>query len=127
MRKDSWMTIDEYIATFPDATREKLSEIRAAIRKAAPLATETISYRMPAFEQVGILVYFAAFSRHIGFYPTASGIAVFREEIAAYKSSKGAVRFPLDEPLPIELIERIVRFRVKENTVRGRKNNRRKS
>lgn len=108
-------SIDAYIAAAPPDRRGLLDELRVAIRAAAPEAEETISYGMPAFALKGTLVYFATMKNHIGFYPTASGIAAFQEELAAYESSKGAVRFPLDRPLPLELIQRIVRFRVEEN------------
>ena len=107
--------IDEYIAGCPEHVQEKLHELRATIIKAAPGAEEKISYRMPAFTLNGILVYFAAQTRHIGFYPTSSGVTAFKHEITGYKSSKGAIQFPLDKPLPLELIARIVKFRVREN------------
>ena len=110
--------IDDYIAVCPAHTREKLEEMWATIRKAAPGAEEIISYRMPAFNLNGILVYFAAQTRHIGFYPTPSGVAAFKDELGSYKSSKGAIQFPLDQPLPLELIARIVKFRVRENAER---------
>ncbi len=108
-------TIDEYISLQPESVRGKLEEIRREIKKAAPMAEEVISYSMPAFRFKGMLVYFAAFKNHIGFYPTNSGIETFKNEIDGYKSSKGAVQFPLDKPLPLDLIRRIVEFRVKEN------------
>ena len=114
-RTTRWASIDAYIAAAPADRRALLEQLRAAIRAAAPEARETISYNMPAFAQDGTLVYFAALKDHIGFYPTASGIAAFQEELAAYKGTKGAVRLPLDHPLPLELIQRIVRFRVEEN------------
>lgn len=106
---------DSYIASFPDEIREKLEQMRSIIRKAAPDAEEVISYAMPAYKQNGMLVYFAGYKSHIGFYPTASGIREFGKEFTKYKSSKGAVQFPLDKPLPVGLITRIVKFRVKEN------------
>jgi uncharacterized protein YdhG (YjbR/CyaY superfamily) len=108
-------TIDEYIGEFPAEVQRILSELRATIRKAAPQATEKISYRMPTFDYNGNLVHFAAYKQHVGFYPTLGGITAFRKELAAYKSSKGAVQFPLDEALPTKLITRIVKFRVGEN------------
>ena len=111
----SFQTIDEYIATFPEDTQAILQGLRATIRAAAPDAEERISYQMPAFALNGILVYFTARRNHIGFYPTSSGIEAFRQELAAYAGSKGAVRFPIDEPLPMDLISRIVRYRVAEN------------
>jgi uncharacterized protein YdhG (YjbR/CyaY superfamily) len=109
-------TIDVYIRTFPKTVQVKLQQLRRIVAKAAPGAEERISYRMPAFFLNGVLVYFAAFTRHIGLYPTSSGIEAFKNELTGYKSSKGAVQFPLDEPLPADLIRRMVRFRVKENT-----------
>lgn len=115
----SYDTIDVYIARFPAEIQAVLQEMRATIRAAAPDARETISYAMPAFAQHGNLVYFAAAKQHIGFYPTSSGIAAFQAELARYPGSKGAVRFPLGEPLPTELIARIVRFRVDENLARA--------
>ena len=107
--------IDEYISGFPEATQQLLQRMREIIRKAAPKSQEVISYAMPAFKANGILVYFAGYEHHIGFYPTASGITAFQKEIAAYKSSKGAVQFPLDKPLPIRLITQMVAFRVSED------------
>jgi len=109
-------SVDEYIDGFPPAVGAKLQEMRALIRAAAPKAVERISYRMPAYDLNGILVYFAAFENHIGFYPTSSGISAFQDELKKYKSGKGSVRFPLDRPLPRTLIKKIVKFRVKENS-----------
>ena len=109
-------TIDAYIARFPPATRELLQAMRAIIRSAAPDATETISYAIPTFDLDGHLVHFAGYARHVGFYPGASGIEAFKAELGRYKSAKGSVQFPLDEPLPEDLIRRIVEFRVAENT-----------
>lgn len=106
--------IDKYISNFPLHVQTKLEELRAAIRKAAPEAEE-ISYSMPAFALKGILVYFAAHKNHIGFYPMASSIKVFEKELSDYKYAKGSIRFPLDKPLPLSLVNRIVAFRVKEN------------
>jgi uncharacterized protein YdhG (YjbR/CyaY superfamily) len=119
-KTETSLTIDEYIAGCPEHIRGRLNELRATIKKAAPGAEEKISYRMPAFNLNGILVYFAAQTRHIGFYPTSSGVNAFKKEITDYKSSKGAIQFPIDKPLPLELIARIVRFRVKENS--GKRN-----
>jgi uncharacterized protein YdhG (YjbR/CyaY superfamily) len=113
--KDTITTIDEYIAPFPKEIQRLLQQMRATIKKAAPKAEEIISYAMPAFSQYGALVYFAGYKNHIGFYPTSSGIRLFQKEIAAYKSSKGAVQFPLDKPLPLALITKIVKQRVQEN------------
>ncbi len=108
-------TIDEYIANFPVDVQGILQELRQAIRDAAPEAEETISYRMPAFKLNGVLVWFAVFKNHIGFYPTAAAIEAFKDKLAKYEVSKGTVRFPLDEPIPFELVKEIVKFRVREN------------
>ena len=108
-------TIDEYISQFPIATQKQLQILRECIRKNAPQAKEIISYNMPAFFQNGNLVYFAAYKSHIGFYPSGSGIKEFQNEFGPYKWSKGAVKFPIDQPLPVKLISRIVKFRVKYN------------
>lgn len=116
MKPTGYKTIDGYIATFPPNIQTILQQVRATIHKAAPDAEETISYNMPAFKQNGVLVYFAAFKNHIGFFPTAQGIEAFKDRIAAYKTSKGTIQFALDKPLPLELIDEIVRYRVKTNT-----------
>ena len=108
-------TIDEYIAAFPPGVQTILKEIRAVIQSAAPDAVEKISYGTPTFTLHGNLVHFAAYKKHIGFYPTPSGIEQFRADLSAYETSKGAIRFPLDEPIPYDLIARIVAFRVQEN------------
>ena len=110
-------TIDEYIATFPQNVQLVLQQIRQAVKGAAPTAEETISYNMPAFKLNGNLVWFGAFKNHIGFYPRKSAIAAFREKLADYETSEdqGTVKFPLDKPIPIDLIKEIVKFRVKEN------------
>ena len=109
-------TIDEYIASFPENIREILRKMREAIREAAPEAEETISYRMPTFRLHGKnLVYFAGFKNHIGFYPVPSGIEAFKKELAPYKQGKGSVQFPLDKPIPYELVKEIVRYRAEEN------------
>ena len=110
------MSIDDYIRGFPRETQSKLHEIRSLIKRIAPDAVEKIAYQMPTYYLHGNLVHFAAYAKHIGFYPTPSGISAFQNELKAYKSAKGSVQFPLEKPLPVELIERIVRFRVKENT-----------
>jgi uncharacterized protein YdhG (YjbR/CyaY superfamily) len=96
-----------------------LRNVRDAIRKAAPGATESITYRMPTFTLHGTLVHFAGFARHVGFYPTPSGMERFRQELSSYKTGKGSVQFPLDAPVPYQLIERIVKFRVRENRARN--------
>jgi uncharacterized protein YdhG (YjbR/CyaY superfamily) len=113
--KDSFHTIDEYIAGFPPDVQERLQTVRATIKAAAPDAEERISYQMPAFAQKGNLVYFAAQKNYIGFYPTSSGIAAFKDELSKYKSTAGAAHFSFDQPLPLDLITKIVRFRVAEN------------
>jgi uncharacterized protein YdhG (YjbR/CyaY superfamily) len=103
---------DDYADRFPTDVQQRLRTMRRTIRKAAPEATEIISYRIPAFRLDGILVWFAAHANHIGFYPGASAIAAFKRELSAYKSAKGSVRFPFDEPLPLALVTRIVKYRV---------------
>jgi uncharacterized protein YdhG (YjbR/CyaY superfamily) len=114
--KKEFSTIDEYIASFPKEIQEILASIRKTIKSSAPNAIETISYQMPAFRLNGILVYFAVYKNHIGFYPTPSAITEFSKELSNYEFSKGAIKFPLNEPIPLELIKKIVEFRVKENT-----------
>jgi len=118
-QETGFRTIDDYIAAFPDDVQALLQAVRATIHAAAPDAVERISYGMPAFAQEGNLVYFAALKHHIGLYPTSSGIAAFQQEISAYESSKGAVKFPKDQPMPLDLIARIVQFRVTENLNRA--------
>jgi uncharacterized protein YdhG (YjbR/CyaY superfamily) len=108
-------TIDEYISGFPLDIQEILEKVRATIREAAPEAVEAISYQMPTFRLEGNLVHFAAQKNHIGFYPAPSGISNFSRELSPWKSSKGAVQFPIDQPVPYLLISEIVKFRVKEN------------
>lgn len=117
----TYKTVDEYIKGFSGDVQDKLKALRAAIREAAPDAEECISYRMPAYRQGGPLVYFAAFKSHIGLYPTASGIEAFRDEFKAYKSGKGSVQFPMDEPLPLELVTRVVKFKLEDNVGRTKK------
>jgi uncharacterized protein YdhG (YjbR/CyaY superfamily) len=119
MRTTGVSTIEEYIATFPYHIQKKLKEIRATIKKAAPEAEEKISYQMPAFNLKGNLVYFAGYTSHIGFYPTSSGVEAFKKELAGYKTSKGTIHFPIDKPLPLDLIANIVVFRLKENLNRA--------
>ncbi|QSX09490.1 DUF1801 domain-containing protein [Alkalibacter rhizosphaerae] len=114
-KADSPQNIDEYIAQFPTEVQEKLKKIRKIVLEAAPEATEKISYQLPTFYLFGNLVHFGAFKNHIGFYPTPSGIASFDEELAPYKRAKGSVNFPLNKPIPYDLIDKIVRFRVMEN------------
>ena len=114
-------TIDEYIDTFPEDVHKILSELRQSIKESAPEAEETINYQMPTFTLNGNLVHFAAFKNHIGFYPTPTGIEAFKEELAPYKGAKGSVQFPIDQPLPLPLIRKIVEYRVKENKERQKK------
>lgn len=109
------INIDEYIAGFPAEVQELLEQVRLTIKNVAPEAHEVISYGMPAFKLNGILVWFAAYKNHIGFYPHSSGIAAFKKELSAYKGAKGSVQFPLNKPLPLEMIAEIVKFRVIEN------------
>jgi uncharacterized protein YdhG (YjbR/CyaY superfamily) len=120
-RKNQVLTIDGYIASFPVNIQKILQELRAVIRAAAPDASEKISYQIPTFYQNGNLVHFAAFKHHIGFYPTSSGTEHFKQELLAYECSKGTIRFPIDQPLPFELISKIVAFRVKENLAKAPK------
>ena len=112
-------SIDEYIAGFPMEVQHILQKIRSTIHEVAPDAGETISYQIPTFTLHGNLVHFAAYKHHIGFYPSSSGIEKFKKEIAAYKWAKGSVQFPLDQPIPYELIRRITAFRVGENMARA--------
>lgn len=107
-------SIEEYIASSPPEVRPILEQIRATVRKAAPQAEERISYRMPAFFQNGVLIYFAAFKNHIGLYPPVPGDDALMEETARYRGEKGNLRLPLDEPIPLDLIRRIVEFRLEE-------------
>jgi uncharacterized protein YdhG (YjbR/CyaY superfamily) len=111
--------IDEYIAGFPPDVQEILEEVRATIRSAAPGAEETISYQMPTFRLEGNLVHFAAFKKHIGFYPAPTGIAEFKDVLSDYQGGKGSVQFPLDKPMPLGLIRRMVEFRVRENLAKA--------
>jgi len=109
-------SIDEYIAQFPPETQKVLREVREVIKATAPDATELISYRMPTFDLNGQhLVHFAGYAKHVGFYPIPSGIEAFKEELAPYKQGKGSAQFPLSEPMPLDLIRRIVEFRVAES------------
>lgn len=126
-KEQTFSTVDEYIAAFPVDVQRKLQEMRAAIKAAAPKASEKISYQMPTFFLNGNLVHFAAFKNHIGFYPVPTGIEKFKKELIAYKTSKGAVQFPLDKPLPLALIRRIVKFRVAENLKKAEEESRKKT
>lgn len=120
MRATVPATIDEYIADAPAAVQPILGEVRRVIRAAAPGATEVISYRMPAFKGQGILVYFAAFTHHIGLFPPVSGDAAIERAIAPYAGPKGNLKFPLDRPMPLGLIRRIVRLRVKQDAAKAK-------
>lgn len=109
------LTIDEYISGFPLKIQERLEKIRSVVKETAPEAVEKISYGMPAYTLHGMLLYFAAHSRHIGFYPFTTAIQAFRDELKDYKTAKGSIQFPYDKPLPVKLISQIVKFRVAEN------------
>ncbi|MDP9229975.1 MAG: DUF1801 domain-containing protein [Bacteroidota bacterium] len=117
---DKSKDIDEYITSYPKEIQKVLEQLRATVKKAAPQADEVISYGMPAFKLNGMLVWFAAHSKHIGFYPRVSGIEAFKKELSIYKGAKGSVQFPLDNPLPLGLITKIVKFRVIENLQKAR-------
>ena len=116
MIKGKTKTVDSYIEGYPKNVQRLLKQMRQTIRKAAPKAEETISYGIPTFRLKGNLVHFGAFTRHIGFFPTSSGVKAFRKELTPYKISAGTIQFPLDKPLPLNLVERIVRFRVRESS-----------
>jgi uncharacterized protein YdhG (YjbR/CyaY superfamily) len=113
--KQEYKSIDEYIRQFPSNVQEILEKLREIIKKTAPEAEETISYQMPTFKLHGNLVHFAAYKNHIGLYPVPSGIEAFKRELAPYIAGKGTIRFSLDSPIPYDLIEKVVAFRVKEN------------
>ena len=117
--KREFKSVDEYIAVFPKNVQCILEEFRKAIQEAAPEAEETISYQMPAFKLNGILVWFAAHKNHIGFYPRVSAIVAFKDKLSRYKVGKGTVQFPLNEPIPFDLIKEMVRFRIKENLAKN--------
>jgi uncharacterized protein YdhG (YjbR/CyaY superfamily) len=116
MSKLNFTTIDEYISQFPESIQQKLQQVRAAIKKASPEAEETIKYAMPAFTLNGNLVFFAAYKKHIGVFSAPTGAAAFKKELAAYKTGRGSVQFPLDKPMPLQLITRMVKYRAKMNT-----------
>ena len=118
--------VDEYIATFPKELKQLIEGMRKAIREAAPDAEETISYRMPAYRQNGILVYFAAFKNHIGFYSLPTGHQAFKKELSGYKTAKGSVQFPLDKPLPLPLIVQMVQFRAAMNLQKAKEKKKKK-
>jgi uncharacterized protein YdhG (YjbR/CyaY superfamily) len=119
--KQKFQTIDEYIKIFPVDIQKILESVRQAIKNAAPEAEEAISYQIPTFKLKGNLVHFAAFKNHIGFYPGSKAIEIFQKELTKYKSSKGAVQFPIDKPMPLSLIQKIVKHRVKENSAQTKK------
>lgn len=121
MNKKTPKSIDDYVDRFPKEVQQLLQKVRLTIRKAAPKARETISYGIPTFSLDGNLVHFAAYKSHIGLYPGASGITAFKKELSAYRGAKGSVQFPLDEPLPLALVSRIVKFRVKQNSSKEKK------
>lgn len=116
MKKRQVSTVDEYISSFPEEIQEILENLRKTIKALAPNSVETISYQMPTFKLNGILVHFAAHKNHIGFYPTPSVIEKFQKELRNYEFSKGTIKFPINKPIPIELIRRILEFKIKENT-----------
>jgi uncharacterized protein YdhG (YjbR/CyaY superfamily) len=121
--KTTFKNTDEYIATFPKEVQTILKQVRATIKKAAPKAEETISYGMPAFMLNGPLVYFAGYKNHVGFYALPSGHENFKKELSVYKQGRGSVQFPIDEPMPLSLISKIVKFRIKENNEKAKKKN----
>ena len=122
MAKTTYQTVDEYIDAVPKNTRRLLEKIRIAIRKTVPGVEEVISYQMPAFKLNGkIVVYYAAWKNHIGFYALPSGTAAFKKELSKYKFAKGSIQFPINEPLPMKLILKIIKFRVKENLEKEKK------
>lgn len=113
-------TVEEYFNTFPKETVEVLESLRNTIKKAAPLAEELISYNMPAFKQKGMLVYYAAWKTHIGLYPASVNLQVFDKELEGYERTKGTIKFPFAKPLPLDLITKIVKYRVEENEEKSR-------
>ena len=121
MKNSAPATIDEYIAGFPENVQKILEQVRITIKNAAPQAEETISYAMPTFKLNGNLVHFAAFANHVGFYATPTGNTAFTEDLYAYKTGKGSIQFPIDKPMPLELISKIVTFRVVENLEKASK------
>ncbi|MFX1493496.1 MAG: iron chaperone [Promethearchaeota archaeon] len=114
--KKNFKSIDEYIGSFSKKVQDILEKLRHIIRKSAPKAEETISYRIPTFKLNGNLVHFAAYKNHIGFYPTPSGIEAFKNELSQYEVSKGSIKFPINKPIPFDLVRKIVEYRVKENS-----------
>ena len=118
--------VDRYIENFPAEVQERLEKLRTIIREVAPGAEEGFSYQMPGYKYQGPLVYFAGYKNHIGFYPTPSAIEAFKKELSVYKGAKGSVQFPLDKPLPAELIRKIVKFKMKENEEKAKSNSKNK-
>ena len=108
-------TVDQYIAAFPADVKKRIQQLRKTIKAAAPKAEEVISYQMPGYKYFGMLVYFAAYKNHIGFYPGAGGVLEFYKKLSSFKSAKGSVQFPHDRPIPYDIISKIVKFRVKQN------------
>ena len=108
-------TVDQYIAAFPADVKKRMQQLRKTIKAAAPKADEVISYQMPGYKYLGMLVYFAAYKNHIGFYPGAGGILEFYKKLSSFKSAKGSIQFPHDRPIPYDIISKIVKFRVKQN------------
>jgi uncharacterized protein YdhG (YjbR/CyaY superfamily) len=121
MKPQTTKTIDEFIGQFPPETQAILQQVRDTIKSAAPDATETISYGIPTFQFHGNLVHFSGYAHHIGFYPGANGVHEFARELSGYKTSKGTVQFPLDKPIPFDLIRRITEFRLQENLEKVKK------
>ncbi|URN95001.1 MAG: DUF1801 domain-containing protein [Candidatus Pristimantibacillus lignocellulolyticus] len=126
-KKVVYQSVDQYIAEFPAKTQEILQSLRKKIKQLTPEATEKISYQMPTFALHGNLVHFAAYKNHIGFYPGASGIKAFEHALSSYKSAKGSVQFPINEPLPFDLISEIVKYRVADNIARHQEKSQKKS
>lgn len=124
MKKTTPKNIDDYISGFPEEVQVILQKVRMTIRTAAPLAEEAISYQMPTFRLDGNLVHFAGYQKHVGFYPTPSGIEKFKDKLTGYELSKGTIKFPLDKPIPYDLIHEIVQFRVAENLEKAANKNR---
>ncbi len=123
MEKANFKSVDEYIESFPDEIQIILQKIRKTIKKAAPKSKEVISYQMPAFKQNSVLVYFAAFKNHIGFFPTSKPIEIFKDKLTAYKTSKGTIQFPLNKKIPFDLITEITKFRLKDDLENRELNN----
>jgi len=119
--KENFKTIDNYIKTFPKDVQKKLESIRQTIKKSAPGAEEMISYRIPTFKFNGSLIYFAGFKNHVSVYPAPRDVAEFKKELSAFKGGKGTVQFPHDKPIPLSLIKKIVKYRLKENSAKIKK------